>query len=833
MNHENDFPPPAAVNGIDGIPTQSKRRKGATTSQPSTSLFLDKVNDGDDDGDDGRENSCDSEGMPHPRASNIQIRGESNDAFYEAETEAETEPDSHHQYYHLMDDGTSLLQAVVFVEDAFHYRSIHHKVDHTSLRLYRFQYSYLTTRVRYVTIFILHILAFFEYPSSLSLTSSIKTNSERLELPCGATESVEIICLVILAIDLGVKIFLVGGKQFLVNKWMIVHVFVLLVSMIDWSVSMSLNCHELIRVRRIIRPFFILQHSSLMKKIVNCLRQTLPEVISILLLLGFHLYIFTLFGMLIFPKPTSAKDYIENLTHPNLTILNTTKILPGMKEESKYFKTLSEAFTSMLVLLTTANNPDVMMPAYNQNRIYSIYFVVFLVIGLYCFMNMLTAVIYNQFRGYFLNSMQSSLFRRRVATRAAYEVLRCQNHYSSNLGVEAGTVQRVIDMADLPTSSKYKMLHKLCGHSDSYLNFSLFQEIFAILDRNYTIGKQAPEIVLFNNPSLAFIQKVVCHIYFTYFGMLVAAVNVIFLTVQLNLQYEQSMGSTHTSQMTANLVFIIYYVIEQILKVWATGLRRYYFFLGNIYDSVIAVLLVIVESITLVEFGTPFSTEKENIKRPLFLWNLIRVTNLLIVIRLIRVIPLIKTMALVSSTLLDLVQNLKAFAGILVVIFYSYALLGMEFFQGTIRYSPSNGTDLLFKDHQKCGSYQQLEYWANNFDDFAAALIVLWDVMVVNNWQVFLNVYAAATNQWSYLYFVVWWLLSVVIVLNLLTALILENFIMKWDKCNTSIRDRTDSIEETHLLSLHEMFQRSLQEPDEEKMLLELHNHSYLNLNQF
>ena len=818
MNPENEYPP---LNGVDGLTAQSKK---TTTSQRSPTFFLNKDDDGDDDEGGGGGKEKESEGIPHPQTSSVYIRSSEPGSN-------ETTPQIQHQYYHLIDDEDSLLQAVVFVEDAYHYRSIHHKVDRISLRFYRFQYSYLTTWVRYVTIFILHILAFFEYPSSLSWTSSIKDNSGRVELPCGVTESVEIICLVVLAIDLGAKIYLVGRKQFLLNKWMIVHVFVLIFSMSDWSVTMALNCHELIRVRRIIRPFFILQHSSLMKKIVNCLRQTLPEVISILLLLGFHLYIFTLFGMLIFPKPIPNTAHMENLTHPNLTIFNSTKILPGMKEESKYFKTLSEAFTSMLVLLTTANNPDVMMPAYNQNRLYSIYFVVFLVIGLYCFMNMLTAVIYNQFRGYFLNSMQSSLFRRRVAIRAAYEVLRCQNHHASNIGVEAGTVQRVINMADLPANSKQRMLQKLYGLSDSYLNFGLFQEIFVILDRNYSNGRQVPDLIQFNNPTLLIIQKVVCHRYFTYFGIIVAAANVILLTVQLSLQYELSMGSTHTAQMTANLVFIIYYIIEQLLKVWVTGFHRYYFFSGNIFDSVITVLLVVVEIVTLVVFGTPFSTGKEDIKRPLILWNMIRVTNLLIIIRLIRVIPLIKTMALVSSTLIDLVQNLKAFAGILVVIFYSYALLGMEFFQEKIQYNPGNKTDMLLKGHNKCGSYQQLEYWANNFDDFAAAVIVLWDIMVVNNWQVFLNVYADATNKWSYLYFVVWWLLSVVIVLNLLTALILENFIMKWDKCSTGIREREESMEETQLLSLHAMFRCSLQEPDEQKVLLELHNHSYLNLN--
>ena len=50
-----------------------------------------------------------------------------------------------------------------------------------------------------------------------------------------------------------------------------------------------------------LRPFFLLQHSMLMKKTVNCLRRTLPQVASVLLLLAFHLYFFTVFGMLLFP----------------------------------------------------------------------------------------------------------------------------------------------------------------------------------------------------------------------------------------------------------------------------------------------------------------------------------------------------------------------------------------------------------------------------------------------------------------------------------------------------------------------------------------------------
>ncbi|KAK2192094.1 hypothetical protein NP493_39g06000 [Ridgeia piscesae] len=83
--------------------------------------------------------------------------------------------------------------------------------------------------------------------------------------------------------------------------------------------------------------------------------------------------------------------------------------------------------------------------------------------------------------------------------------------------------------------------------------------------------------------------------------------------------------------------------------------------------------------------------------------------------------------------------------------------------------------------------------------------------MVVNNWHVFLHVYAEHVSKWSQLYFVVWWLLSVVIGVNLFTALILENFIMRWDRMQQSHQsavDRQNLLESYRAenISLHQMF---------------------------
>lgn len=63
-----------------------------------------------------------------------------------------------------------------------------------------------------------------------------------------------------------------------------------------------------------------------------------------------------------------------------------------------YFKTLGESFYQLFILLTTANFPDVMLPAYNSNRIYALFFVGYLIFGLYFLQNILQAIIFDNYK---------------------------------------------------------------------------------------------------------------------------------------------------------------------------------------------------------------------------------------------------------------------------------------------------------------------------------------------------------------------------------------------------------------------------------------------------
>jgi two pore calcium channel protein len=52
----------------------------------------------------------------------------------------------------------------------------------------------------------------------------------------------------------------------------------------------------------------------------------------------------------------------------------------------------------MVILLTTANFPDVMLPSYNMNRAACIFFIFFLLFGLYFLLNVLLAIVFDNYK---------------------------------------------------------------------------------------------------------------------------------------------------------------------------------------------------------------------------------------------------------------------------------------------------------------------------------------------------------------------------------------------------------------------------------------------------
>lgn len=121
------------------------------------------------------------------------------------------------------------------------------------------------------------LLAFVERPSSLSVSSDPRYRSVAWEPPCGFTESIEMICLIVFTLDLAIKVnrcnvkilwargvgqnllvqetiaasfsvcfqsYLIGWEEFRKSKWLISYTVVICVSVIDWVLSVSMLCDE-------------------------------------------------------------------------------------------------------------------------------------------------------------------------------------------------------------------------------------------------------------------------------------------------------------------------------------------------------------------------------------------------------------------------------------------------------------------------------------------------------------------------------------------------------------------------------------------------------------
>jgi two pore calcium channel protein len=81
----------------------------------------------------------------------------------------------------------------------------------------------------------------------------------------------------------------------------------------------------------------------------------------------------------------------------------------------------------------------------------------------------------------------------------------------------------------------------------------------------------------------------------------------------------------------------------------------------------------------------------------------------------------------IVETFTSLVPCVLPFLTVLFCFYYVWAIVGMLAYYGKL--DPNNPT-------LKGTDYDTLNYYCNNFDNYQNALVTLFELMVVNNWQV-------------------------------------------------------------------------------------------------
>ena len=94
-------------------------------------------------------------------------------------------------------------------------------------------------------------------------------------------------------------------------------------------------------------------------------------------------------------------------------------------EGVSYMQGIRDTNFELLILMTTANFPDVMLPAYNVHWTRTLFFIIFITLGLYFWLNLILASVFNIFKQRI--SLRDKVSREKRLIR----IIDCMNKFSS------------------------------------------------------------------------------------------------------------------------------------------------------------------------------------------------------------------------------------------------------------------------------------------------------------------------------------------------------------------------------------------------------------------
>ncbi|XP_010656957.1 two pore channel 1 isoform X2 [Vitis vinifera] len=465
--------------------------------------------------------------------------------------------------------------------------------------------------------------------------------------------------------------------------------------------------------------------------------------------------------------------YLNIMALGLLFLLFASWVAYVMFEDTQQGKTVFTSYLTtlyqMFILFTTSNNPDVWIPAYKVSRWYCLFFVLYMLLGVYFMTNLILAVIYDSFKNQLAKQVaEMDRMRRRILEKAFNLIDK------SNLGFLKK--EQCIHLFE--ELNKYRSLPKISREDfelifdelDDSNDFKINLDEFFDLCNAITLSFQKEDSQSWFERYPSFYHSPACEklkafVRSSIFGNMIAVIlvlNLVAVIIETTLDIENNSAQKVWQKVEFVLGWI--YVLEMALKVFAFGFKNYWRDDSNRFDFFITWIIVIGETAT---FVAPSSLS--------FLSNgeWIRYLLLARMLRLIRLLMRVKQYRAFIATFLNLIPSLMPYLGTIFCVLCIYCSLGVQIFGGIVNNGNSNleGTDL-----------EESDYLLFNFNDYPNGMVTLFNLLVMNNWQVWMQSYKDLTGtSWTLVYFISYYLLTVLLLLNLVVAFVLEAFFAEMD----------------------------------------------------
>uniref|UniRef100_A0A452SWU0 Voltage-dependent calcium channel protein TPC1 n=1 Tax=Ursus americanus TaxID=9643 RepID=A0A452SWU0_URSAM len=601
-----------------------------------------------------------------------------------------------------------------------------HPKNAKALAAYLFAHNHLFYLMELSTALLLLLLSLCEAPAVPALRLGIYVHA-----------TLELFALMVVVFELCMKLRWLGLHTFIRHKRTMVKTSVLVVQFVEAIVVLVRQTSH-VRVTRALRCIFLVdcRYCGGVRRNLRQIFQSLPPFMDILLLLLFFMVIFAILGES--PAP-----------------------------QGPYFSTLENSIVSLFVLLTTANFPDVMMPSYSRNPWSCVFFIVYLSIELYFIMNLLLAVVFDTFNDIEKRKFKSLLLHKRTAIQHAYRLLISQRRPA---GISYRQFEGLMRFyrPRMSARERYLTFKALNQSNTPLLSLKDFYDIYEVAALKWK-AKRNREHWFDELPRTAFlifkgINILVKSKAFQYFMYLVVAVNGVWILVETFMLKGGNFFSKHVPW--SYVVFLTIYGVELFLKVAGLGPVEYLSSGWNLFDFSVTVFAF------LGLLALAFNME------PFYFIVVLRPLQLL------RLFKLKKRYRNVLDTMFELLPRMASLGLTLLIFYYSFAIVGMEFFCGILYPNCCNTStvaDAYRWLNHTVGNKTVVDegyYYLNNFDNILNSFVTLFELTVVNNWYIIMEGVTSQTSHWSRLYFMTFYIVTMV-VMTIIVAFILEAFVFR------------------------------------------------------
>ncbi|KAI4322675.1 hypothetical protein L6164_022345 [Bauhinia variegata] len=459
--------------------------------------------------------------------------------------------------------------------------------------------------------------------------------------------------------------------------------------------------------------------------------------------------------------------YINVLALGLLFLLFASWVAYVMFEDTQQGKTLFTSYGTtlyqMFVLFTTSNNPDVWIPAYKASRWYCLFFVLYVLLGVYFVTNLVLAVVYDSFKSELAKQVSEMDFMRRNMLEKAFILLAHDPAGHLNKDQCIKLFEELNKYRTLPKMSKEEfglIFDELDDSHDVKINKDEFADLcnaIALKFQKEDVPSYFEYLQFYGSPLSKNLKEFVRSPKFGYIVSFLLVLNLVAVIIETTLDIENN--SAQKVWQVVEFVFGWIYVIEMALKVYSYGFENYWRDDQNRFDFMITWIIVIGETITFVSPDElSFFTNGE--------W--IRYLLLARMLRLIRLLMHVQRCRAFVATFLTLIPSLMPYLGTIFCVLCIYCSLGVQIFGGIVNAGNPKleSTDLADDD-----------YLLFNFNDYPNGMVTLFNLLVMGNWQVWMQSYKELTGTaWTYAYFISFYIITVLLLLNLVVAFVLEAF---------------------------------------------------------